>query len=112
MRVPEEFDYLTQCFWDGSHEEAKTLEEWVAKAVGLLNAHQKAVVKPFVDDLLSRDLPDKELHRIWNEGGARYIFPETSELRRVLRAIRDDLSASGREKPTLGRSLGGWPDVL
>ena len=91
MQVPEEFDYLTQCFWDGSHEEANTLEEWVGNAVRLLDDKKKRVVKSFVIDLLSRNLPDRELQRIWNEGGARYCFPDTSELRRVLAAIRQNL---------------------
>lgn len=93
MKIPEEFDYLTQCFWDGSHARAKTLDEWVSNAVRLLNAHQKAVVRPFIEDVLSRDLSDKELNRIWNEGGGVYCFPDISELRRVLRAIRDQLAA-------------------
>ncbi len=92
MKVPEEFDYLTRCFWDGSHAEAKTLDEWVANAVRLLNAHQKAAIKPFIAEVLSRDLSDKELNRIWNEGGGVYCFPDTNELRRVLRTIHQKLS--------------------
>jgi len=33
MRVPEEFDFLTHCFWNGSLERAKNLDEWVSKIV-------------------------------------------------------------------------------
>ncbi len=96
MKIPKEFDYLVGCFWDGSHARAKTLDEWVGNAVRLLNSHQKAVVKRFIDDLLSRDLSDKDLNQIWVEGGAVYCFPETNELRRVLRTIHQKLSeASG-----------------
>ena len=93
MQVPKEFDYLTQCFWDGSLERARSLDEWVSKAVRLLDARKKAVVKPFIDEVLSGNLPDHELQRIWNEGGARYSFPDTNELRRVLSMIRDKLAA-------------------
>ena len=95
MLVPEEFKYLTRCFWDGSHQEAKSLAEWVSNAVRLLDVRQKAVVQPFLDDVLSRNLPDNELQRIWNDGGARYCFPDPNELRRVLAMIRDKLAASG-----------------
>lgn len=92
MRVPEEFDFLTHCFWNGSLERAKNLDEWVSNAVRLLDARKKAVVKPFLDDVLSRNLPDKELQRIWNDGGACYGFPDANELRRVLRVIQQKLS--------------------
>ncbi|MBA4234247.1 MAG: hypothetical protein C0465_27125 [Ralstonia sp.] len=92
MKIPKEFDYLVGCFWDGSHAEAKTLDEWVGNAVRLLNAHQKTVVKPFIEDVLRRDLSDKELYRIWNEAGAVYGFPDVVELRRVLRAILQQLA--------------------
>lgn len=93
MHVPEEFDYLTSCFWNGSLERANSLDEWVENAVRLLNSQQKAVVKPFLDDVLSRDLPDKELQSIWRGGGACYGFPDTNELRRVLRVIQQKLAA-------------------
>ena len=93
MRIPEEFDYLIGCFWDGSIEEAKSLDEWVSNAVRLLDARKKAVVKPFLDDVLSRDLPDKDLQRLWRDGGARYGFPDANELRRVLRVIQQKLAA-------------------
>ncbi|MGD9670855.1 MAG: hypothetical protein AB7U75_17735 [Hyphomicrobiaceae bacterium] len=92
MKIPKEFDYLTQCFWDGSHAEAKSLDEWVGSAVRMLNSHQKAVVKPFIQDVLRRNLSDKEMNRIWNEGGARYCFPDVNELRRVLRTIVQHLT--------------------
>lgn len=95
MNIPKEFDYLIGCFWNGSHKEAKTLDEWVSNAVGMLNAHEKAVIKPFIEDVLSRNLPDKELTRIWNEGGASYIFPDTNELRQFLTMIRDKLATDG-----------------
>jgi hypothetical protein len=93
MDTPKEFDYLIGCFWDGSHAEAKTLDEWVGNAVRLLNPHQKAVVKPFIEDLLTGNLPDKELNRIWVEGGAVYCFPDINELRRVLRTLLQHLDA-------------------
>ena len=93
MHVPEEFDYLIGCFWNGSLERAKSLDEWVSNAVRLLNARQKAIVKPFLDDVLSRNLPDGELQRIWKEGGACYGFPDTNELRLVLRLIQQKLAA-------------------
>lgn len=64
MHIPEEFDHLIECFWDGSIARAKTLDEWAGNAVRMLSAHQRAVVKPFIADLLSRDLPDRELNRI------------------------------------------------
>lgn len=44
-------------------------------AVRMLNPHQKAVVKPFIEDVLRRDLPDKELNRIWVEGAACLLLP-------------------------------------
>ncbi len=93
MHVPEEFDYLVGCFWNGSLERANSLDDWVSNAVRLLNARQKVVVKSFLDDVLSRNLTDKELQRIWKEGGACYGFPDTNELRRVLSMIREKLAA-------------------
>ena len=93
MDTPKEFNYLVGCFWYGSHAEATTLDEGVGNDVRMLNSHQKAVVKPFIEDLLSRDLPDKELNRIWVEAGAAYCFPDVNELRRVLRTIVQHLSA-------------------
>jgi len=93
MYVPEEFDFLIGCFWDGSLQRATSLDDWVSKAVRLLDAQKKAVVKPFIDELLISNLSDQELQRIWNEGGACYSFPDANELRRVLGVIRDKLAA-------------------
>jgi len=95
MQVPEEFDFLIGCFWNGSLERASSLDEWISNAVRLLDARKKAVVQPFLEDVLSRNLPDQELQRIWRDGGATYGFGDANELRHFLTMIRDKLAASG-----------------
>ncbi|MFA5948808.1 MAG: hypothetical protein WC807_00840 [Hyphomicrobium sp.] len=75
MLVPEKFKYLTRCFWFGSHERARSLDEWVTNAVRLLDARKKAVVKPFLDEALIRNLSDKELQNIWNMWFTLLLLP-------------------------------------
>jgi hypothetical protein len=89
MLVPEEFDRLVQCFYQGSSAEVSTMEEWVALALKYLNKQQRAVVKRFLQELLAQNLTDAELQRIWGDAGADYDF---DDIRGVLSLIRDSIN--------------------
>lgn len=96
MRVPDEFKHLTQCFWSGSDEEARDVHEWIGNALKLCGVEKHAVIKRFLDDVLSRNLDGAELQRIWNSGGPRYMIGNNEELRQFLGMIRDRIAVVGR----------------
>ncbi len=99
MKVPEEYYYLTQYFWNGSHEEVKTFDEWVANAVRVLDAEQRAVIQAFLEDVLRRNLPDEELDLLWRRSRAAYYFTNTESVRIMFRTILNQIAKYPKYKP-------------
>lgn len=99
MKVPKEYYYLTQYFWNGSHEEVKTFEEWVANAVRVLNAEQRSVIQAFLEDVLRRNLPDEELDLLWKRSRAAYYFTNTESVRIMFRTILNQIAKYPKYKP-------------
>jgi hypothetical protein len=95
MNIPDEFNYLVNCFWDGSIHEASSLDEWVSNAVRLVSEDKRNVVRPYLADLLSRGLNEVELQTEWRASGARFSIPDTNELRRFLHLINEKIAAPG-----------------
>lgn len=89
MRLPQEFKHLAQCFYQGSAKEISSPEEWVALALEHLNKKQRAVVKQFLEELLSRNPSGAELQQIWRDTGPDYDFPNDEHLRGMLTLIHD-----------------------
>jgi hypothetical protein len=91
MLVPDEFTHMVHRFYQGSHAEISTMEEWVALALRGMNRQQQAVIKRFLKDLLARSPSDAELQRIWDDAGPDYDF---DDIRGVLMLIRDTVASS------------------
>lgn len=89
MIVPQEFKRLAERFYQGSDEDVSTPDEWVLQAVRGLNSRQKAVVKSFLDRVLSGSYSGADLQRIWNDTSADYDFRKDDHLRTFLTLIRD-----------------------
>jgi len=91
MLVPEEFNRLTQWFYQGSHKDFSTLHEWIASAVANLNSEQRRTVKAFLDELLNGKHDASELQRVWNNSLADYYFGDDLELRGVFEIMQATL---------------------
>lgn len=89
MEIPQEFKAFTRFFWQGSDEEVSEEKEWIANALRLTNTQQRAVVKRFLDELLTSNADGKELQRIWASGAPSYDIPNDAELRYFLTLVRD-----------------------
>ena len=88
MQIPEEFKRLSQCFWQGSDEEAKDENDWIARALKLNNQKEQAVIKKFLTDLLASGANNGELVRVWNGGWSGYGVHE-DQVRDFFQKIRD-----------------------
>ena len=95
INIPDEFNHLVNCFWDGSIHEASSLDEWVSNAVRLVSEDKRKMVRPYLADLLRRNLRDTELQSEWRASGARFSIPDTNELRRLLQVINVKIAAPG-----------------
>lgn len=90
MQVPDEFKKLTRCFWQGSHLEAATSEEWIKNALKLCSVEERAVAKEFLTNLLDGSATTEDLQFAWGCGGTTYGLPDSGireflvEMRRVL----------------------------
>ncbi len=75
MKIPFELDQLIGCFYAGSRDGIDTLEEWVESVVkSHRSKNQKAVIKPYLDDLLSGQYSDAQLEEVWNSAAPSYNF--------------------------------------
>ena len=88
MEVPEEFKHFTQCFLQGSDREAADEKDWIVRALQLNTSAQRAIIKHFLDDLLSADVPVETLQRVWNSGSPNYgVYDD--HIRAFLTLVRD-----------------------
>ncbi len=90
MEVPEEFKRFTQCLWQGSHREAADERDWIARALKLNTPEQRAVIKRFLDELLSTNPNIEELQRVWNSGSPNYGV-HNEHIRSFLSLVRDTI---------------------
>ena len=89
LDVPHEFERFTRTFWQGSHEEATDESEWIGNALRLSTSSQRAVIKRFLEDLLSSDADGETLQRVWRSGSPSYGFKDDVQLRSFLTLVRD-----------------------
>lgn len=77
MKTPFEVDQLIGCFYAGSKDGIDTLEEWVESVVRFHRSEkQKAIIKPFLDEILSGKYTDEQLKEIWNSAAPSYNFSD------------------------------------
>jgi hypothetical protein len=91
MNVPTAFNRLCSYFHEDIGADSSDPKEWIAFALGHLNAVEKVVVKTFLDELLKKSPDEKELQQIWFSTGADICFPNDGDLRGILRLIRDSI---------------------
>jgi hypothetical protein len=90
IKIPEEFQYLATCFYQNSVEEHATVEEWISSTVrNFLSAHERKVVKQFLDELLSATHSDDKLKRIWDSLESDYWVEPAAGVRWFFTKIRD-----------------------
>jgi hypothetical protein len=89
MIIPKEFVALCSSFHQDIDLMGSTEREWIAYALGNLNAQQKGVVKRFIGELLAKDCGEKEFLRVWNSSGAEVGFGNAGDQRIFLTKIRD-----------------------
>lgn len=89
MKVPYEFDQLAKGFYPGSNAETETMEQWIESVVRNHRSEQrKTIIKKFLDELLSGNYSDAELHQIWSSTSPSYNFSEGGH-RVFLTEVRD-----------------------
>lgn len=74
IKVPHGFDKLAERFYQGSHEEFASENEWMAAAVGALCGEEKQVVREFLGELLGGRYSDLNIGQIWRGAAADYGF--------------------------------------
>ena len=82
------FKVLASAFFQGSEKEYADQTEWIRSRIAFLNAAQQSEVKALLDELLSGNYSDDQLHVIWKEGKSCYLFPGKN-LRVFLAVVRD-----------------------
>ena len=91
MKTPFEVDQLIGCFYTGSRDGIDALEEWVESVVRFHRSEkQKAVIKPYLDELLSGQYSDVQLEDVWNSASPGYKINRGGH-RTILALIRDAL---------------------
>jgi hypothetical protein len=88
MAVPDGFKNVCREFHQDWNLEYQSIEDAVASALDTLSEKDVAVVKSFLDELLSGRYDTDELQRIWWETPADIYFPEEG-IFRFLRLMRD-----------------------
>jgi hypothetical protein len=91
INIPSEFRYLVGCFHQDSLEGIASEQEWIAAAVEFLGETQKEVVRGFLDDVLSGDVSNADLRRIWESSDPDFLIPNEAELRQFLTLMRNNL---------------------
>ena len=90
MEAPEEFNRLTQCFWQGSDLEAKDESDWIVRSLKLSTPNQRTIIRVFLTELLASNADVAELQRIWRSGGPSYGIRD-QHIRSFLERIRDSI---------------------
>jgi len=94
IKAPPEFYRLARAFHEDSLEDAKDEREWIATALGFLDAPSRQVVKQFLTDLLRQNLSEADLQELWNSTEADYFIVghnDNEAMRHFLTTIRDQI---------------------
>jgi hypothetical protein len=94
IKAPPEFYRLARAFHEDSLENAKDEREWIATALGFLDAPSRQVVKQFLTDLLRQNLSEADLQELWNSTEADYFIVGhngNEAMRHFLTTIRDQI---------------------
>lgn len=87
MQIPDEFRRFASTFWNGSLDLVNNDEEWIDRILPLSNKDQQAVIKKFIDELLSKPASDAELRQAWGAGVPTYGFRRAEHLRAFLALV-------------------------
>ena len=75
MEVPREVQTLVKAFYPRSEDEYTTREEWVAGTLKrFFNDQERAVIRRFLDELLSGRYSDEEIQEVWRMQYPSYDF--------------------------------------
>ncbi len=94
LRVPPEFNRLALAFRFESPEGLKDQRDWIASILRHLDSRSRHVVRQFLADLLSKDIDEKELQKLWNSTGSGYYIVGkggNDGVRCLLTMIRDQI---------------------
>jgi hypothetical protein len=76
MEVTYDVRQLFTLFYPGSRDEFATREEWIADVVGSFSAVRQAIIKSFLDELLSGRYSDAEIAEVWRSVSPSYDFSD------------------------------------
>jgi hypothetical protein len=92
MLIPTEFKDVCARFHQDVHLTHKSPEGLVDFAVRGTKGEQAAIVKAFLDELLSGKYDEEQIQKIWFETPADMYFPKRADLISVLQLMRERLA--------------------
>lgn len=97
-KIPYEVEQLFVAFYPGSDDNTHGFEDWVETVVQFHRGpKQKAIIKSFLDHLLSGEFSDSQLKDVWDSVTPSYNFSEGGH-RVFLALIRDALERNTNTK--------------
>lgn len=89
MQIPQEFRYLTTCFYAHDVDTHATVQEWLqATAEGFLSDPQRANVRSFLNELLEGNVTDDDLLGLWAGMDSDLSFANGKGLRAFLEVLK------------------------
>ena len=88
-RAPAEFRDFASLFNLSLFEQQPDEATLIEFAITNTAAGNRSVIKGYLDELLVGQYSNEDLQRIWFDTGAGLYFPEGSELRLMLKMMRD-----------------------
>lgn len=76
-----------------------TIEDCMIGAFQFLSADQRSELRNFLDDILARNLSDRDYVRIWRESGPMILIEKDEQVRSLFVKIRDELTAFEAPNP-------------
>jgi hypothetical protein len=89
MDTPRAFHKFSGFFYPRGYEEFASEDEWIAHNFNVLSAQERAILKQFLDELLSGPYSDADLADIWasttptydfRRGGHRVFFKKVRDM--------------------------------
>jgi hypothetical protein len=88
MEIPWAFRQFSGFFYPHGYEEFASEDKWIAHNFNVLPAEERAVLKQFLDELLSGRYSDEDLADIWASTSPVYDFRPCGH-RYFFRKVRD-----------------------
>ena len=75
MEVPRDVQTLVKAFYPGSRDKYATREEWIAGTLqNFFNDQERAVIRRFLDELLSGRHSDEVIQEVWQRQYPSYDY--------------------------------------